>query len=227
MNDRVTRSLLWILTPCAILVTVLVGRQVLSTRAEAPGAGLPRRVADWRSIAAEGRRIGSPTAQVTIVEFGDFECGFCAEFRVLFASLRRDFGDSLALVYRHYPLPFHQHAYGAALAAECAAAQGRFEAMHDTLYAWWNRLADRSMVAFAMAAGVRDTLAFSRCLRSEEVAARIRRDRDYIERLGRTGTPTLIINGDVVMGTPPEAELRRIVSRQLRRAPRGGARSDQ
>ena len=90
-----------------------------------------------------------------------------------------------------------------------------------TLSAAWNRLADRSMVAFARAAGVPDTLAFSICLRSEEVAARVRSDRDDIQRLGPAGTPTLIVNGDVVRGTPSEPELRSIVSRHLRRALRG------
>src|SRR5690606_671003 len=57
---------------------------------------------------------GPETAPVTIVEFADFECGFCVRGHDTLEKLRRRYGDKIRVVFKHYPLPFHSHAFLAA-----------------------------------------------------------------------------------------------------------------
>lgn len=216
MSQRTDRISTWLLTICALVVTVLLVRRELSEPNRVPRSRLPHHISNWRELASEGHRIGSDSAPVTIVEFADFQCGFCVRFSQQFALLRKQYGDSVALVFRHYALPTNTYSFGAAVAAECAAQQGRFEAMHDSLFALQTRLSERSLVSVATSAGVQDSAAFIRCLNSEAVADRVKRDTEVIERLGSTGTPTLIVDGDVFLGIPDG--FRDIVSRHVRAA---------
>src|SRR5687767_8251616 len=78
---------------------------------------------------------GPPTAAVTFVEYGDFECSHCGQAYPILKTLQDHFGEDLRKVYRHFPLTeMHTHAQVAAEAAEAAGAQGQFWEMHDTLF---------------------------------------------------------------------------------------------
>jgi protein-disulfide isomerase len=215
VGDKLTKILLLVVTLCSVTVTALVLRREVASRAVRDGDHLPRRIKDWRSLASRGHRIGSASAAVTIVEFSDFQCPFCARFYQMFESLRHAYGDSLALVYRHLPLQQHQYAFVAAVAAECAARQGRFEQMYHALFDAQESLGTQPMVGYAIAAGVSDTASFSASLKTDEVAQVVERDREEIQHLGARGTPTLFINGETVRGTPSELDLRRLISSHL------------
>jgi hypothetical protein len=84
-------------------------------------------VGNWADLEQAGHRIGPASAKLTIVEFGDFECPACGEFEHTLQQVRRAYPKDVAVVFRHWPLPYHKLAYPAARAAECAADQGRFE----------------------------------------------------------------------------------------------------
>jgi protein-disulfide isomerase len=213
--DKLAKILLVVVTACSVVVTALVVRREISARSATDIDHLPSHVKDWRSLASRGHRIGRTSAAVTIVEFSDFQCPFCAEFYHEFESLRRAYGDSLALVYRNLPLSQHQYAFLAAVAAECAAQQGRFEPMYNALFVDQQSLGTRPMVSYASSAGVGDTANFSTCLRSDEAARVVERDRGEIQALGAAGTPTLFINGETVRGTPSELELRHLIASHL------------
>lgn len=104
--------------------------------AQAAGPVVPqdREVEDWERFAAEGRRIGPADAKVTIVEWGDYECPFCRRLEPAIRGVLSEFPQSVALVYRHFPMPYHDHAYRAARLAECAGEIGRFDEAHGALY---------------------------------------------------------------------------------------------
>src|SRR2546428_12646703 len=75
---------------------------------------------------------GPPSAPLTLVEYGDFECPHCGRAHVILEQLLGQFGERVRLVYRHFPLAqIHPHAQRAAEASEAAAAQERFWEMHD------------------------------------------------------------------------------------------------
>src|SRR2546426_4689725 len=79
--------------------------------------------------------VGPPSAPVRIVVFTDFECPYCFEAEQALSHTREKYGDRVALYYLNYPLPNHVYARSAAVAAMCAASQGRYAAYHDYLFA--------------------------------------------------------------------------------------------
>ncbi len=86
-------------------------------------------------VAPTDHSIGPSHAQLTLVEYGDFECPNCKQAAPVVKLLLSHFSDRLRFVYRHFPLEeVHPQALSAALAAECAGGQGRFWAMHDLLF---------------------------------------------------------------------------------------------
>ncbi len=109
--------------------------------------------------------------------------------------MQRRLGDRLRFVFRNFPLTqVHPHAEHAAEAAEAAAAQGKFWAMHDTLFEHQRHLDDDHLLRYARDLGL-DTGAFAEQLAAHAFAARVREDFMSGVRSGVNGTPTFFING--------------------------------
>ncbi len=201
-----------VLTICAVALTGFVGwKEVLHHDSTSQPPAPPPRVLDdstWHTVESVGHWTGSPAAPVVIVEFGDFECPFCAAFanRAL-RGIRKKYPDEVAVDFRHWPLPMHRLAYPAARAAECAAAQGRFDAYADALFARHDSLGIISFDKFAEDAGVPDRAAFDRCNASAVPVPAVERDSHEAIALGARGTPTVIINGILYFATPDSARL--------------------
>lgn len=138
---------------------------------------------------------GTPSAPVTLLEYGDYQCPYCGRAQlVLRELLRRHRGDVL-FAFRHFPLvEIHPRALPAALAAEAAGAQGEFWAMHDALFARQDALEDEDLLAYAYASGL-DVQAIAHDLREARYLPKIRADVLSGEQSGVTGTPTFFVNG--------------------------------
>jgi protein-disulfide isomerase len=167
-------------------------------------ADLPR-VLD-RSVAAGVDHIRGPVdAPMTLVEYGDFECPFCAKATGAARELRERFGDDLRYVFRHLPLPdVHPHAELAARAAVAADRQGRFWDMHDLLFRHQDELEFEDLVGYAADLEL-DVEQFVRTIDDEQTARRIRADVASAEASGARGTPTFFI-GDLRHTGPYDAE---------------------
>jgi protein-disulfide isomerase/uncharacterized membrane protein len=159
--------------------------------------------------------LGAESAPITIVEFSDFECAFCARNHAILKELVARQPDLVRVVYRHFPLDaacndaleksVHARACRAAEAAECAGRQGRFHEMADALFANQRRLFENNL--FELAEGLRiDAQEFRSCM--DEHAARddISADARDGKRLDIRSTPTLFINGRKVTGTLPDLD---------------------
>jgi len=154
--------------------------------------------------------VGRPDAPITIVEFSDFECGYCARNHVILEQLVERRPDLVRVVYRHFPLDatcnegvetsVHQRACRAAEAAECAARQGKFQEMAKSLFANQQRLFEGYLFTLAERAGV-DVEAFRACMADPTVRDAVMADSRAGNKLGLTSTPTLYINGRKVVGT--------------------------
>jgi predicted DsbA family dithiol-disulfide isomerase len=179
----------------------------------------PVHIENWREYGLVGHRIGSASAPVTIVEFSDFECPVCRSFTVgALRAIRAEYGERIALVFRHWPLPYHRMAYPAARASECAGVQQRFGEFHDLVFSKQDSLGLKSFAEFAWDAGIRDTAAFVRCTKSSARVASIEVDIRAAVALKGTGTPLILINGLLLPGAPDSSQLARYVSEALRKA---------
>ena len=167
--------------------------QVARLRGEGD-ADLPRRLAEDVDPGADHVR-GPAQAPLTLVEYGDFECPFCAKATGVGRELRARLGDDLRYVFRHLPLTdVHPHAELAARAAVAADRQGMFWAMHDLLFAHQDELELEDLLGYAAELEL-DVEQFVRDIDREEVHARVRRDVASAEASGARGTPTFFVNG--------------------------------
>lgn len=139
---------------------------------------------------------GLPTAEITLVEYGDFECPHCGQAHLILNSLMQLFDDRLRLAFRHFPLSqIHPHAQQAAEAAESAGAQGQFWEMHDILFENQDSLDAEGIAELAQELDL-DMVRFLRDLSGGVFAERIREDFLSGVRSGVNGTPTFFINGE-------------------------------
>jgi len=113
------------------------------------------------------------------------------------------------------PLSSHRQARPAAEAARCAAAEGRYWAYHDRLFAEQPRFAEDRLIAYAVDLGL-DRDAFARCLAERRFARDVEADVRQARALGVRGTPTFIINGRVLVGAHPVETFRTIIEEFLR-----------
>lgn len=141
---------------------------------------------------------GRADAPITLVEYGDYQCGYCATAHPVINELRRRLGDRLRVVFRNFPCPDqHPHAQHAAEAAEAAGTQGKFWEMHDLLFEHFKHqptLDDADLTGYAVDLGL-DLERFERGLAEHVYARRVREDLDGGLRSGVSRTPTFFING--------------------------------
>lgn len=162
---------------------------------------------------------GSRHAPVTIVEFSEFQCSYCARFaKETLPLIEKDYVSTgeVRLVYRDYPLRNHRYAQKAAEAAECADEQAKFWEYHDTLYENQHALDVASLGQYAKDLGL-DSGRFEKCLNSREIAAEVQKDLRDGQTYGVRGTPTFFINGIKVAGAKPYQVFQRIIEQELRR----------
>lgn len=155
-------------------------------------AGLPTALS--RPVDPERDHLRGPVdAPLTLVEYANFECHFCARVTGAADEIRQHFGDQLRYVFRHLPLEdVHPQAELASLAAEAAGEQGRFWEMHDLLFAHQDQLQLEDLVGYAGKLGL-DVEDFLRALQEERHAHRIREDIADAEDSGARSTPTFFI----------------------------------
>ena len=179
------------------------------------GGGVAHRdtpVGDWKRYAQRGQRMGPVAAQVTIVEFSDFQCPYCRTLAGNLGRLMDEFPEHVAVIFRHFPLTeIHPQAIEAALAAECAGAQNAFRPFHDLLFENQARLDRVVWSEIGQQGGVHDAVEFEKCLEQREYLDRVHEDLAAGERLGVEATPTLLFQGEKLVGSVSLEELRRRV----------------
>jgi protein-disulfide isomerase len=156
--------------------------------------------------------LGPEDASVTLVEYGDYECPYCGRAYPILKQLKEALGDRLRLVFRHFPQnSIHPRASVAAQAAEAAAAQGKFWAMHDLLFEHQDDLASIDLTQLALSAGL-EPYRFEADLSSERFAKRVQKDHDDAVRNGLHKTPSIFINGVLYTGELEYKALRAAVN---------------
>lgn len=138
---------------------------------------------------------GSPDAPYTIVEYGDFQCGFCLKASGSIQEVHSVLGDRLRYVWRHAPLTnVHPNALAGAEASEAAALQGKFFEFERALFADQENQRPSDIIRIARDLGL-DVDRFERDLTAPEVTGRVQNDMLDAEAMGITSVPTLFVNG--------------------------------
>jgi len=160
---------------------------------------------------------GPEGAPVTIVEFSDFQCAYCKAVESTLKEILKNYPKQVRLVYRQYPIPaIHPDAFKAAEASLCAGAQGRFWEMHDLMFDGSGGLKEDALKARAEKLQL-DAAAFNACLQSGKFADQVRQDMQDGSRAGVSGTPALFINGRLLTGAQPYAEIAKLINEELHR----------
>jgi len=159
-------------------------------------------IPDSQSVAATNETSpharGNPEAPVTLEEFGDFQCPPCGQFAAFAEGLLKEYDSKLRVVFRNFPLPGHEHAREAALAAEAAGFQGKFWEMHDTLYkeqSTWSKAPNTRELfeSYASTLGL-NMDEFKKDMDGDKAKERVDSDHALGDSLGIKVTPTLFIN---------------------------------
>jgi protein-disulfide isomerase len=161
--------------------------------------------------------LGKPTALVTIVEFGDFQCPFCSRAESTVRILREQYGEKIRVVWKNEPLPFHKYAEPSAeLALEARAQRGdvAFWRVHDLLLALGGRIADDDLTAAAKEAGLKEDVA-AHAVASRKHAQAIDDDTDLSDDVGGSGTPAFFINGRKLVGAQPLDRFQALIDEQI------------
>jgi protein-disulfide isomerase len=156
---------------------------------------------------------GAADARVTLVEFADYECPYCQQIQPTLDRLEAEFKGKVAFAYKDMPLPMHPNAPKAAEATHCAEAQGKYWEFHDLL-------GKNKQLALPALKEAARTLklngeAFDKCLDSGEKAPIIAAHSKEAQSLGVEGTPTFVVNGRFIKGTPDYDQLRAILEQEL------------
>jgi protein-disulfide isomerase len=149
---------------------------------------------------------GESSAPIVVLLFSDFECPYCARVEPVLDEVRKAFAGQVQVVFKHTPLPIHPRAPLAHEAAIEAGRQGRFWEMHDLLFADQQRLEKADLIARAEKLEL-DIQAFSAALEDGRHKAAVARDVAEGRALGVTGTPTLFVNGQRLVGVPAAPQL--------------------
>ncbi|HZZ85206.1 MAG TPA: thioredoxin domain-containing protein [Anaeromyxobacteraceae bacterium] len=166
-------------------------------------------------VAAVGPSKGPSSAPITIVEFSDFQCPYCVKAEGTVKQVLQAYGDKVRLVYRDYPLPFHDKAEKAAQASRCAADQGKYWEMHDKLFANQEAL---DVAGLKKSAGELklDQAKFDKCLDSGEKAKIVAEDKKAGEAAGVNGTPAFFVNGMLLSGALPFESFKSLIDSELK-----------
>jgi protein-disulfide isomerase len=153
---------------------------------------------------------GTAQAQVTIIEFCDFECPYCRRSVPLLKELLEKYSGKLKLVFRDFPGPNHQSALAAAEAAQCAAEQNRFWEYHDALFTQQASGAGWNFSALAKDLGLRQS-PFDACMKENRYRQEVLKDLQEGLTLGISSTPTFFINGRPLVGARPLTDFQTII----------------
>lgn len=167
--------------------------------------------------------LGKASAPVTFVEFTDFQCPFCQRFfNEAYGQIKSKYVDTgkVKIIFRHYPLSFHVNAEIAGVAAECANRQGKFVQYHDILFkkgqADGTGLDVASLKQYASDAGL-NTSKFNTCLDNKETLAIVQKDQADGNAAGVSGTPTMFVNGNKIVGAQPFSSFEQAIEQELKK----------
>ena len=159
---------------------------------------------------------GAAEAPVTIIQFSEFQCPFCSRVEPTIKALMEDpaYAGKIKVVFKQFPLPFHNNAQKAAEAALFAHANGKFWELHEKMFANQQALAIENLMAYAKEVGL-DDAALKAALDSDQYKAAVEADVKAGQGAGISGTPSFVINGKLLVGAQPIDAFKKAIDEAL------------
>ena len=163
---------------------------------------------------------GGAKAKVVIQEFSDFQCPFCSRVGPTIKQIEKEYGSKVKIVWRHFPLPFHQKAMPAHEASMEVFKQGgskKFWAYHDLLFKNQSALDRADLEKYAGQVGGINIAQFKKALDDHRHKKAIEADMAAVTKAGaRIGTPSFFVNGKLVQGAQPFAKFKEVIDAELK-----------
>jgi len=174
--------------------------------------------------------LGNLNSDIVVLIFSDFECPYCGAsegthkglidgfkaqdptWEAAIPKLRELAKDNkIKLVFKQYPLDFHQYAQKSAEASLCASEQGKFWEYHDVLFENQNALSTAKLSEYAESLGL-NVLRFDECLDSGIMREKVSADINEGNSLGVRGTPAFVINGQLLSGAQSFSAINQVIN---------------
>lgn len=185
---------------------------------DTPPTGNGTQAPPVQASADDDPMLGNADAPVTMIEFSDFECPFCARFfQQTLPQIKEQYikTGKVQFVYRDFPISsIHSNAEKAAEAGECADEQGKFWEYHDLIFSRQDQMSVANYKRWAAELKL-DTARFDSCLDSGKYADEVAKDFSDGQAAGVSGTPTFFINGQRVVGALPFEQFQRVLDAAL------------
>jgi protein-disulfide isomerase len=192
------------------------GKGLGKPMAQAPPPKIPVGAEVYRITLGQVPQKGGQEPKVTLVEFGDFQCPYCARAQGTLDELLKFYKDDIRIAFLHYPLPFHMNAAGAALAAIAAEEQGKFWQMHDRLFHNQQKLAPEELEKHAEALAL-DMSKYRAAIADPKNKARVQAEMKTATILGVGGTPSFFLNGHAFSGAYPLASFKTLIDEEIKK----------
>lgn len=210
------------LIPLAIVIAgLIIAGAIVYTKSPQQKVELPKQKAETKTgftISDKDHVRGNPEAKVTVVEFSDFQCPFCARFHPTVKQILENYPDQVRWVYKHFPLEqIHQQARPAAEASECVFEQKGNEGFWqfaDGLFENQSMLGESLYKELAGNLGL-NLDQFNNCLSSRKYKDKVEADYQEGIKAGVRGTPGSFVNGEEIPGAVPYEYLKDAVERAL------------
>lgn len=201
---------------------------VAAGNAQAPTADTiaPGAAQKPKSVTNSDHIRGNKNAKITLIEYSDLECPFCQKFHPTTLELLKTYEDKVRLVFRHYPLPFHQNAQKEAEGAECIAELGG----NDTFWKYVDTIFERTTATgtgfaldklgpLAAELGINQQQ-FQSCLDSGKYEKLVKDSIVEGQKVGVNGTPSTFIidskgNSQLVVGAQPIDSFKAVIDKNL------------
>ncbi len=158
--------------------------------------------------------LGNKDAAVTLVVFSDLQCPYCARHHDTIKTLAQKYPNDIRIVWRHFPLSFHEYANAASNAAECAGEQGKFWEFIDKAFESQDSFSDEIWAKLAGDLKL-NASKFSKCVSDKKYNSKISEDMSLGSSSGVQGTPATFVNGNLISGAVPastfEAEIDKLL----------------
>jgi protein-disulfide isomerase len=162
-------------------------------------------------------QIGDKNAPVAIVEYSDFECGFCQKQETVIKKIMAEFQDKIKLIWKDYPESSPASiSYQAAVAGRCAGEQGKFWLFHDLLFEKNGNLSKEIFLKLARELKLNDEQ-FELCLKNKNIKNLIENNMAEADALNITGIPFIFVNKEEIMGEISYEELKKIIKNELKK----------